>query len=178
MVGLLQRAADAVARAAPGAKLAVGDISAEAGGHLSPHVSHQSGRDADIGFFVIDAEGRPVPQSMFTEVAADGTARRGTAVYRFDDARNWALLVAFVDDPMAEVQHVLVVSHLRERLFAYARSITAPEDQIRRVELITDPIRGSERHDDHFHVRIYCPLGDRPQCLDRPPLHPWYDGTP
>ena len=179
LVGLLHRAADYVARTAPGALLAVGDLSSEEGGPLAPHGSHQSGRDADVGFYMIDAEsGRPMPRGMFMDVGPDGRTVRAGSRYLFDDARNWALLVAFVDDPMAEVQHVLIAEHLRERLLDYARRIEAPEDQIRRVELVTRHIRGSENHDDHFHVRIYCSIGDRPQCLDKPPLHPWYYGTP
>lgn len=177
LVGLLYRAADAVARKHPGSILGVGDLSAETGGHLAPHGSHQSGRDADVGFYVTDDSGREVPRGMFREVAADGSVR-GPGGYHFDEARNWALLVAFVDDPMAEVQYVLIESHLRQRLLDYAHSIDAPEDQIHRVEIVTKHIRGSENHDDHFHVRIYCSIGDRPQCLDEPPLHPWYYGTP
>jgi penicillin-insensitive murein endopeptidase len=178
MVELLHRAARAVAREHPGARLAVGDISSATGGPLSPHQSHQAGRDVDVGFYVTDQQGRPLPQSAFVMIAADGTGRRGGTPVEFDDARNWAFLVALVDDPGAEVQHVLIASHLRERLFEHARRIHAPADQVRRVQLVTDPIRGSERHDDHFHIRIYCSVGDRPQCHDRPPLHPWYYGTP
>jgi len=178
LVGLLGRAAAAVARAAPGSRLAVGDLSSEHGGHLTPHESHQSGRDADVGFYMLDDNGQPVPQALFQRMHADGTARRGSRRFRFDDARNWALLVAFVDDPMAETQYVILAPHLRERLLAYARSIGASEDQLRRVELVTTRMRGSDGHDDHFHIRIYCSVGDRPQCLDRPPLHPWYYGTP
>lgn len=178
LVGLLHRAADHVARVAPGARLTVGNLSRETGGHLAPHESHQSGRDADVAFYVIDSNGRPVPEAMFLRIGEDGTGRRGSSRFYWDDARNWALLVAFVDDPMAEVQHVLIASHLRTRLLEYARRIEAPADQIRRVELVTDPIRGSESHDDHYHVRIFCSIGDRPHCLDRPPLHPWYYGTP
>lgn len=178
LVGLLERAAATVARVAPGARLAVGDLSSETGGHLTPHESHQSGRDADVAFYVLDANGQPVPQAIFIDIGEDGAGRRGSTHYRFDVARNWALLVAFVDDPMAETQYVLVASHLRAMLLDHARTTAVPEDQVRRVEVVTAPIRGSERHDDHFHVRIYCSVGDRPQCLDRPPLHPWYCGTP
>ncbi len=178
LVGLLERAAGAVAQIAPGSRLAVGDLSSATGGHLSPHESHQSGRDADVAFYLVDSNGRQVPQGMFMEIGEDGTGHRGEAHYRFDLERNWALLVAFVDDPMAETQHVLIAPHLRNMLLDHARSTGAPEDQIRRVEIVTEQIRGSERHDDHFHVRIYCSVGDRPECLDRPPLHPWYYGTP
>ncbi len=178
LVGLLSRASDAVARSAPGSILAVGDLSSEHGGPLAPHGSHQTGRDADVGFYVLDGQSQPLPQGTLVEIAQDGTGRRLGATVRFDDARNWALLIALVDDPMAEVQHVLIVAHLRRRLLEYGKAIEAPEDAYRRVELVTAPIRGSENHDDHFHVRIYCSVGDRPECLDRPPLHPWYDGTP
>lgn len=178
LVGLLTRAADAVARESPGSILAVGDLSSEHGGPLAPHGSHQSGRDADVGFYVRDEQGRPLPQAVLVPLGADGTGPRLGATVRFDDARNWALLVAFVDDLMAEVQHVLIVDYLRRRLLDYGRSIQAPADAYRRVELVTAPIRGSEHHDSHFHVRIYCSVGDRPECLDRPPLFPWYDGTP
>lgn len=178
LVGLLERAADSVAREAPGSILAVGDLSSEHGGPLAPHGSHQAGRDADVGFYVLDERGQQLPQAVLVPLGADGTGPRLGATVRFDDARNWALLVAFVDDPTAEVQHVLIVEPLRQRLLAYGRSIQTPEDAFHRVELVTAPIRGSENHDSHFHVRIYCSVGDRPECLDRPPLFPWYDGTP
>ncbi len=178
LVGLLGRAAAAVARSAPGSRLAVGDLSSETGGHLTPHESHQSGRDADVGYYMLDERGEPIPRALFVRVRGDGSARRGDRHFRFDDARNWALLVAFTDDPMAETQYVILAPHLRDRLIAYGQSIGASEDQIRRIGLVTQQMRGSEGHDDHFHVRIYCSVGDRPQCLDRPPLHPWYYGTP
>jgi len=178
LVGLLERAADAMAREAPGSVLAVGELSAEHGGHLPPHGSHQSGRDADVGYFALDAAGEPVPQAVLTTFDARGEARRGGETLHFDDARNWALFVALVDDLAAEVQHILIASHLRARLLAYGAQSGAPEEVRRRVGLVTEPIRGSEVHDDHLHVRIYCAVGDRPACLDRPPLHPWYEGTP
>jgi penicillin-insensitive murein endopeptidase len=178
LVGLLERAADAIGREAPGSVIAVGELSAEHGGFLPPHGSHQSGRDADVGYFALDAAGEPVSQAVLTTFDAHGEARRGEETLRFDDARNWALFVALVDDVAAEVQHILVASHLRARILAFGAQSGAPEEVQRRVALVTEPIRGSEAHDDHFHVRIYCAVGDRPACLDRPPLHPWYEGTP
>jgi len=177
LVGLLERAAEAVAREAAGSRLAVGDLSAPGGGPLTPHDSHQSGRDADLGFYMIE-DGKPLPQAMFQRVRQDGSALRGERRFVFDDGRNWSLLVALVDDPTAEVQYVMLAPHIRARLLVYARAIGASDDQVRRVEVVTAPMRDSDAHDKHFHVRIYCSVGDRPQCLDRPPLHPWYYGTP
>lgn len=177
LVGLLRRAASAVARRAPGSQLAVGDLSRPEGGPFPPHISHQNGRDADIGFYVTSEAGHAVPTSAFVRFGPDGVGRRRDgARFRYDVARNFALLSALVDDPFAGVQHVLVAPHLRDRMLAWGEQ-HAPND-VERVRLVTEPIRGSDSHDDHFHVRIYCSVGDRPQCLDAPPLHPWYDGSP
>src|SRR5204863_5263498 len=48
----LETAILAVAAELPGApKLAIGDISAKSGGYIAPHLSHQSGRDVDVGYY-------------------------------------------------------------------------------------------------------------------------------
>src|SRR5690348_3755680 len=52
LVQLLERAAFGVARRSPGAQLSVGELSASGGGDLPGHASHESGRDADIGFYI------------------------------------------------------------------------------------------------------------------------------
>ena len=53
----------------------VGDLSSEQGGKLSGHTSHQSGRDADVGFYATDARGRAVELDHFVAFAADGRAK-------------------------------------------------------------------------------------------------------
>src|SRR5690242_15710310 len=57
LVLMLERSAREVARAAKGSVLTVGDLSRQDGGPLAGHVSHQSGRDADIGFYLRDGSG-------------------------------------------------------------------------------------------------------------------------
>ena len=60
MVGLVQWATAAVARLYRGSvPVVVGALSAERGGRLRGHRSHQSGRDIDIGFFASDNRALP-----------------------------------------------------------------------------------------------------------------------
>src|SRR5262245_23448011 len=47
-VQAIERAAAKVAEERPGAMLAIGDLSAQRGGQLLPHLSHRTGRDADL----------------------------------------------------------------------------------------------------------------------------------
>ncbi len=51
-VDALVRSIERVNERLPGAPpVAIGHLSAKNGGHLSPHKSHQSGRDADVGYY-------------------------------------------------------------------------------------------------------------------------------
>lgn len=59
LVLMLERTAKQIGRESPGSVLLIGDLSREDGGPLAGHRSHQSGRDADVGFFVLDKQGRP-----------------------------------------------------------------------------------------------------------------------
>lgn len=54
LVRLIQDAGRQVARAYPGSKLAVGNLSVEGGGDIKWSRSHNSGRDADLAFYVLD----------------------------------------------------------------------------------------------------------------------------
>src|SRR5262245_38448216 len=50
LVGLLERSAERIAQRFPGSTLVVGDLSRKQGGEIAGHRSHESGRDADVGF--------------------------------------------------------------------------------------------------------------------------------
>jgi len=172
LVTLIERAAAEVARQFPGSRLTVGDLSRRRGGAFRPHRSHRSGRDADLGFYVVDTAGQPVYPDRFYDFRADGTTRAHPD-WRFDDARNWALVAALVGQDETPVQFLFVARGLRERLLRYAREIGAPEELIARAEVVLDQSSRGGRHDDHFHMRIYCPNDDRPRCIDSPPFHAW-----
>ena len=166
LVWMLYRTAKQMARASKGSVLLVGDLSREFGGPLAGHKSHQSGRDADVGFFVTDAHGRPINSRRLVTFDAAGKARDGSGV-RFDDYRNWLLVQTWLKEERAALEHVFVASHLRRRLLDFARARPA---FVRYVEgasqFLRQPTNGLP-HDDHFHVRIACPDYQQDLCSGR-----------
>ena len=119
-----------------GAVLSVGHLSREGGGDVDQHRSHESGRDADVGFFVRSATGRQLMAPHFVSFRADGTAPTWPGAY-FDDAKNWALVASLVGDAQAHVTHLFVASPLRARLLAFAEHAGAPQEtRMRAAELM------------------------------------------
>jgi penicillin-insensitive murein endopeptidase len=170
LVGLLDRAARRVARRFSGAVLSVGDLSRREGGGLFRHRSHESGRDADVGFYYRGANDKAVLPDQFLAVANSGktTAMPGAI---FDDARNWALVEALIDDPETHVSYVFVASHLRARLLRFAEAFrVAPELRERAAAVMMQP-RHALPHDDHFHIRISCPEEQQGVCIEDAVLH-------
>jgi penicillin-insensitive murein DD-endopeptidase len=166
LVLMLQRSAKQMAREAAGAVLLVGDLSSEQGGPLPGHRSHQSGRDADVGFFVMDAKGRPQRVDHFVPFGADGKARDGSGLL-FDDYRNWLMIQMWLKDSRAGIKYVFVAKPLRKRLLDFASSRpTFKKYAAAAAELLIQP-SNSAAHDDHFHVRITCPKGQERLCVER-----------
>lgn len=164
LVLMLQRSAKQIARANPGAKLLVGDLSAEHGGPLSGHHSHQSGRDADLVFYARDAKGKIVQPSKFVPYGADGRATDGSGLV-FDDALNWALVESMARDTRADLAYVFVSRALRARLLAFASEKKRPQKYVDLVTALFMQPENAEPHNDHFHVRIRCPKA--PKEVDR-----------
>jgi penicillin-insensitive murein endopeptidase len=178
LVQLLERAARRVAFRVPGAKLSVGELSRESGGRIHGHRSHESGRDVDVGFYLMRADGNPYYTYSFAEMDARGRGVAPNQYLRFDDARNWELIAKLLSDGDARVQYVFVASYLRERLLAEAERRHAPRAVIERAKVaLVQPVRGNP-HRSHFHVRIYCAPADESVCHDRAPFWPWYPGSP
>ncbi|MEO8179666.1 MAG: penicillin-insensitive murein endopeptidase [Deltaproteobacteria bacterium] len=166
LVLMLYRTAKQIARQSPGSVLLVGDLSREFGGPLSGHKSHQSGRDADVGFFVTDSKGRPQNSRRLLAFDTAGRARDGSGV-RFDDYRNWLLVQLWLKDERAELEHVFVASHLRKRLLNFARARPAFSRYVEgAAQFLRQPANGLP-HDDHFHVRIACPERQQELCSER-----------
>jgi penicillin-insensitive murein DD-endopeptidase len=166
LVGLVDRAAKSVRKQFPDAVLSVGHLSKAGGGELDHHASHESGRDADIGFYVKNVAGKPIYGDHMVSFVGDGTAPTWPGAH-FDDARNWALVAAIVGDGHAKVTHLFVATPIRERLLAHAAKIGAsPLIRSRASEVLAQP-HGSLPHDDHFHIRIACP-GRADKCIEHP----------
>ena len=166
LVGLIDRGARQVRRQFPDAILSAGHLSRQGGGELDRHASHESGRDADIGFYVRSQTGKPLLAEHFVAFKADGSAGTWPGAF-FDDGRNWALVSALVTDGVAHVTHIFVATPLRARLLAYAERVgAATHIRVRAAEVMAQP-RGALPHDDHFHVRIGCPQ-NMPGCIEDP----------
>lgn len=166
LVKLIDGAARSVRKQFPDAVLSVGHLSRPGGGDIDRHASHESGRDADLGFYVKNQQGKAIFADHFVSFKADGTAPTWPGA-RFDDAKNWALIAALAGDPQARITYIFVASSIRTRLLHYAAKIGAPAAiRARAAALMVEP-RGAMPHDDHFHVRIACPPG-MDTCVERP----------
>jgi len=156
LVLMLERSAREVARFEKGSLMVVGDLSSRDGGPLAGHVSHQSGRDADVGFYLKDSAGRPVVREHFEPFDPNGRARWESGVY-FDDYRNWLLLRAWLSDGRAGLAHIFVSTGLRFRLLEYGKKTPEFAKYVDEAAVLLKQPAGRAVHDDHFHVRISCP---------------------
>jgi penicillin-insensitive murein endopeptidase len=144
-VDYLQTAKRAVEAEIPGSpQLSIGDISGKNGGYLSPHMSHQSGRDVDISFYYLDG---------------NGWYRRATA-QNLDTARTWAFIRALIAH--TDVEMILVDHSVQALLRAEAEH--AGEDRewldgiFRGKGALPPIIRHAPGHATHLHVRFYSPI--------------------
>jgi penicillin-insensitive murein endopeptidase len=177
MVGLLVRTGRRVRADEAGVTLYIADMSPRYGGPSAWHHSHQTGRDADLLFFALDGNGRRVgPTPGMFPFGRYGTTQPipGMGVLYFDVERNWRLVRALLEDQGSDVQFLFVANHLRDLMLAWARAIGEPADAIERAEAMLVQPGDSAPHDDHLHVRIYCPPSDRALgCRERGPLR-WF----
>lgn len=166
LVTIIDRAAKSVQKQFPDAVASIGHLSRQNGGEIDRHASHESGRDADVGFYVKNQQGKSIFADHFVSFKPDGTAATWPGA-QFDDAKNWAFVSSIASEASAHVTYIFVEQHLRDRLLAYATKIGAPPAiRQRAAELMAQP-RGSLPHDDHFHVRIACPAGSD-KCVEIP----------
>ena len=151
---LIERAALRVTQRAPGARLALGELSGRQGGPIPGHRSHRNGRDVDIGFYLLDESGQPAALPAFVPLRHGGRGQYAGNSYRFDVARNWTLLSKLLDDDRAHVQYVFVARALSARLLAHAEASGAAPWLIDRARTVMFEPRHGNRHQSHFHVRI------------------------
>lgn len=124
----------------------VGDISLRTGGPFPPHLSHQDGRDVDVGY---------VLQGESADVVRFVTATRG----RLDVVRTWALLEAFVGTE--RVRYIFVDYGLQRLLHDYAAQQGVTPERLGALFQYPNGsaasrgvIRHWRGHANHFHVRF------------------------
>jgi penicillin-insensitive murein endopeptidase len=162
---MLRHAAAAVARKHPRSQMLVGDLSGKTGGHLDRHGSHQTGRDADVGFYVTNSKGKPMAVKRFIPFDDAGNARDVQGV-RFDEARNWAMIEAMLKDEKAGVRYMFISNALRSKLLAYAARKHVSKELIDHASSVMMSPNDADLHDDHVHVRISCPESTRDVCVE------------
>ncbi|HET9954051.1 MAG TPA: penicillin-insensitive murein endopeptidase [Polyangiaceae bacterium] len=144
----LERALRKVHQAYPdSAPLVIGHISAERGGPLSPHVSHQAGRDVDISFFYRE------PKSWYTRAT----------LQNLDVARTWAFVRALVTE--TDVEMILIDHSIQAWLKEYAlgqgEDAAWVESVFRGSAPSTPPlVRHAPGHATHIHIRFYNPIAE------------------
>lgn len=155
--GLLM-AFDAYGRAHPdGPSIRLGDISFRRGGRISPHVSHRTGRDVDIGYVI-------VPEHQKDRYWQNANEQS------FDVERNWTLLRGLIET--GRVQQIFMSSRLQRLVIERAKQDLSPEELARYFQ-IKNPnprqrsiIKHWKGHHNHMHVRFRCEPGNA-RCRSR-----------
>lgn len=145
-VDFLKRSIQKVHAQFPGApKLYIGHISAQKGGYLSPHVSHQSGRDVDISYYLSNGK--------------KGFVKANSS--NLDEEKTWAFVKALITD--TDVEMILIDTSIQKLLNSHASRIG--EDpawldsvfQVRRKHQ-RPMVRHAKGHVNHIHIRFWSPL--------------------
>jgi murein endopeptidase len=133
--------------------IAIGDLSAEQGGRISDHSSHQAGRDVDIGL-IYNSKPAGYPEA-FVPATKDNLDAEATFTLIEEFAATNRVQMMFLD---YRVQGMLV---------DWARAHDVDEDKLDRLFQFTHGrgasdglVRHEPNHMDHVHVRFKCPAGD------------------
>ena len=147
MVIAIKKAVEEVHEQHPNTKrLVIGDLSRINGGFFPPHLSHQSGRDADIGYYT---KGSYQPEYL-----------QKIRAYQLDVERTWTFLNSFLKDD--KVQYIFMDYRLQKPLYYYLKNQIKLSPRLiskylsypRRTGGIIRHLKG---HADHLHVRFYAP---------------------
>lgn len=143
-------AAWVVAQLFPGtAPVVIGDLSQDGGGHCSPHRSHRTGRDVDIGYYKVDNE----PLRFFVSLESED----------LDTDKTWAYVEALLRT--GAVQYIFMDRAVQEALYRHAKKDGWDEETLGKVFQYPGGndkavVRHVSGHRNHFHVRFVCPPED------------------
>lgn len=137
--------------------IAIGDMSAEQGGHISDHASHQSGRDVDIG--LIFTQKPAAYPSSFVVGTADNLDLEAT----------WVLVEEFAKTHDQSGGVLMIFLDFRVQGLLYNWALANGEDPDYLAKIFQFPhgrgssagiVRHERNHADHIHVRFQCPPDD------------------
>lgn len=186
----LEAGAQAVAERHPGLRLPIGNVARCGGGDIPWSVSHNSGRDADVYFYmtwsaVAPRTGRAGEEIQYlpykaSPIALDDLSAPGVgpkawfatgARAQFDADANLDFLLALVTRGRPRLQWVFVARPIRDAVLKRARQRKIDAATLKRLASILHQPRRALPHDDHFHLRFACTKSERARgCVDRAPL--------
>jgi penicillin-insensitive murein endopeptidase len=172
IVELLLYAGAQVSASLPGPRLMLGNIAKQGGGNIPWSHSHNSGRDADLAFYVLDKNGNPVDAPSLLSFGANLKA----GDYTLDVPRNWALVKAILTHPTIQAQWLFAATWIKQALIEYAEAQGEDPALIEKARQVVWQPTDSAPHNDHLHLRIYCSLQDRLEgCINGAPIWSWVD---
>jgi penicillin-insensitive murein endopeptidase len=122
----------------------IGHISGKNGGYLKPHLSHQSGRDVDLGYYYLGGS------RWYARADAQN----------LDRDRTWALVRAIVTE--TDVELLLIDRSIQSLLVEYAESKGEDKEWLellfRGKGSVPPIIRHASGHATHLHARFYNPI--------------------
>ncbi len=123
--------------------LHLGHISKPGGGYLSPHLSHQSGRDVDLGYYY------KKKRTWYRRATND----------TLDVERTWTLIRAFITK--TDVEFLFIDRWVQILLKNYAKKIGEDKEWLHRVFVGSKDrpaiIRHARGHATHIHARFFNP---------------------
>ena len=157
----------------PGTIMYLGNMGLREGGDIPYSVSHNSGRDADIAFYLKDENGKFAnPRNMY-KMSAHLQARSPDGVYTFDLEKNTTLVETLLTHPKIHVQFIFLAKHLRTAIQRELVRREASEELLARFE---ETVQVQAAHNDHLHIRIYCSNEDIcAGCIDKSIIHEWQE---
>lgn len=132
----------------------IGDISRPGGGPFSPHESHQSGRDVDVGYYLVS---NAQNETLFRVKPGD-----------IDYAKTWAHLRCYLTSD--KVVRVYIDRKIQVAMIEWMRKKKAvDEGQIQRLFAVEGGdealVQHAKEHDTHMHVRFACDAA-QPDCVE------------
>lgn len=145
-IDAIERAAAAVHAAHPESpRLHVGDISSKKGGRLKRHLSHQSGRDADIGYYLVRGHD-------------EDNLKRATR-RTLDVPRTWTFFAGLLEGDGVEYifSDRRLIPLLRKQAVAEGKLSAERIEELFGSKTKGGIIRHLRGHADHLHVRFKAP---------------------
>jgi len=134
----------------------VGNLSRKNGGSFSPHKSHQSGRDVDLGYMHV-RKVQPVTSMLTTDRS------------NMDPRTTWELMKIFLDT--GKVKNFFIDYEIQGILYDFLKSAGYKQAYLKKLLQyprgtgVTAIVKHVKGHHHHMHLRFVCPKKDA-RCED------------